>query len=361
MLLKKYKNSSYALVDGLETIFRDGNHIPSRGSATLEIAPVSMEIEHPAERCYLLPHRRDNVFHKIAETLWVMAGMNDLDYLERYLPSCRNWSDDGNTWRAGYGSRLRNYHGVDQFKEVIKILNNEPYSRRAVMSIFDPSLDYCDSRDIPCNNWLNFQIRPGDGGVPTLMLNVAQRSSDAIFGFSGINTFEWSVLMDMMGFWTNSNPGMLAYNISSFHLYERHYAKGREIVDNFPGMTIYECGIKPVQWITVPFDDFRYAMGIFFSNEKVLWTSGLEYVRTTGDKFLDTCVEMLNIYMLAKVYGYDAINDIVDCVDALDDNDFKAAAIEYLFRTVNTGIVDMLHFNEDKILEHALLSCTEVR
>jgi hypothetical protein len=81
----------------------------------------------------------------------------------------------------------------------------------------------------------------------------------------------------------------------------------------------------------------------------------------TGDKFLDTCVEMLNIYRLAKVYGYDAINDIVDCVDALDDNDFKAAAIEYLFRTVDTGIVDMLHFNGDKVLENALLSCTEVR
>jgi len=100
------------------------------------------------------------------------------------------------TWRGAYGPRLRNWFGVDQVAAVFQLLRADHASRRAVINLFDPSRDFAQSKDVPCNNWLHFLIRDGH-----LVLNVVTRSNDIMWGFSGINTFEWSVLHEMMAFW----------------------------------------------------------------------------------------------------------------------------------------------------------------
>ncbi len=99
--------------------------------------------------------------------------------------------------------RLRNWKGgVDQVAQVRELLAASPDSRRAVISLFDPEIDFQDSKDIPCNNWLHFLVRDG-----RLHLNVAARSTDIWFGFSAINGFEWSVLLEMMARWLKLDVG----------------------------------------------------------------------------------------------------------------------------------------------------------
>lgn len=196
-----------------------------RGERTRELRARLVEVSDARSRYLILPHRNNNVFASIAESMWVIAGRNDLSFLSAYLERAIDFSDDGVTWRAGYGPRLRNWNGVDQLAEIVKILGQDPLSRRAVASIYDPDRDFVASRDIPCNNWLHFLIRDGH-----LDLHVAARSTDVWWGFSGINAFEWTFLLEVMARWLKCSPGRLVFFSSSLHLYERHFDRASRLL-----------------------------------------------------------------------------------------------------------------------------------
>ena len=117
------RNVTYALHDGLQRILQSGEVIVVRGSEVKELRPHTIHVERPLERLYVVPHRNNNIFAAIAEVLWVVAGRNDVAFLVPYLKRAPEFSDDGTTWRAAYGPRLRNWHGVDQFQEVARLIN----------------------------------------------------------------------------------------------------------------------------------------------------------------------------------------------------------------------------------------------
>lgn len=328
--MERYQNSTVAFVNKLSDILAQGDEVVSRGALTKELTGVSFQIINPMDRCYLLPHRNDNIFHKIAETLWVLAGRNDADWLVRYLPRALDFSDDGKTWRAAYGARLRNYGefyddsaelypGVDQLKNCIRILKEDKFSRRAVMSIFDPTKDYETSKDIPCNNWIHWLIRDN-----ALNMYVSQRSSDILWGFSGINTFEWSVLHMCMAHWLGVFPGTLTYNISSLHLYEPHFKRAQSIVDSFKGYTVYMFGAEHASGFSTSFEDLDDVLREAFASESYLRQN--RDAPRSKDKFIDNCLHMLYIYnkMLDGLQD-EAAQGIV----TLPDNDFKLAAVYY--------------------------------
>lgn len=221
-----FSNVNAAFVGMLDRVLTEGAKTESRVGPTIELVSQTIVIERPLERFVFAPGRNNNPFATIAESLWVLAGRNDLAYLTPYLKRAPDFSDDGGkTWRAGYGPRLRAWHGTDQLAAVRSVLRDSPNSRRAVASLFDPSEDFQESNDIPCNNWLHFLARGG-----RLDLNVAARSTDIWWGFSGVNAFEWSVAMEMMARWLGLEPGVLTFFTSSLHLYERHHGRARAVL-----------------------------------------------------------------------------------------------------------------------------------
>src|SRR5260370_32779014 len=180
----RYTNMTYACVDGLRDVLAEGKLLSWGGCKVRELSNRLTVVERPQERCLVTPSRHNNIFATIAETMWILAGRNDLAFLSRYLPRAQDFSDDGQTWRAAYGPRLRNWHGVDQLRENLTLMRHELSTRRAVMSIFDPAVDFIDSKDIPCNNWIHWLVRDD-----RLHINVPVRSNDLICGFSCLNSF----------------------------------------------------------------------------------------------------------------------------------------------------------------------------
>lgn len=209
------------------------NTVQSRAGETREDTMVTICLNQPQHREILSSTRKASVTAQIAETMWVLSGRADVAWLSHYLPRAADFSDDGRVWRAGYGPRLRHWQaeqahdgaGTDQLAEVVRLLRADPTTRRAVMFIFDPGADYGDSKDIPCNNWLHFLARDG-----VLDLHVATRSNDLIWGWSGINAFEWSVLLEVVAGLTGLRVGQLYFSISSLHIYARHYKRAAAIV-----------------------------------------------------------------------------------------------------------------------------------
>jgi thymidylate synthase len=324
------RNVHAALRDGLAGIFDEGQVIVVRGSEVTELRPYMTRLDRPEERVYVIKHRNNNIFAAIAETVWVLAGRNDLEFLSRYLLRAADFSDDGVTWRGGYGPRLRNWRGVDQLKQIAQLLQEDIHTRRAVMVIFDPSLDYVNSKDIPCNNWLHFIVRNNK-----LHLHVVLRSNDVLWGFSGINTFEWSVLHEMMAKWTGVDVGEMIFFVSSFHLYARHYERAQKMLQEYKDKSLYDFGFRNMNFDTAidGFDDML--QGWFDVELKMRQNPNNieEAINQVSDPFFRTCLDMLHVYNL-HLSGADK-STIANKVQSLPSSDFKVAAIEYFVRVYN--------------------------
>lgn len=260
----RYRNAARAFAAELQQIRRNGDPVTVRGKATHELLARSVTLQQPTERFITVPGRRNDVFATIAETMWVIAGRNDMGYLSRYLGRAPDFSDDGSTWRGGYGPRLRNWAGVDQLDEVRTLLKRDRESRRAATVLFDPARDFVDTLDVPCNNWLHFLIRDG-----RLHLNVALRSNDILWGFSGINTFEWSVVQEMMAFWLGVETGSATFFISSLHLYDEYESRADRTLKGFVGATGYEQGWLGERFSTT-WEDFPQILNEWFELEEQL-------------------------------------------------------------------------------------------
>jgi thymidylate synthase len=239
MEIGTFRNISFATAAGLRDLLDHGSVLRVRKEEVSEICNRITVLRRPLERCLFLHHRGNNIFASIAETLWVMAGRNDVAWLQHYLPRATSFSDDGRTWRGAYGPRLRNWNLVDQLDATRQLLLSERLTRRAVMVLYDPDRDFVESKDIPCNNWLHWMVRDDH-----LHLNVGVRSNDIIWGFSAVNSFEWSVLQEMMAYWIGVPVGSATYFASSFHLYDRHYEMATKITADFDGITCYDFGIE---------------------------------------------------------------------------------------------------------------------
>lgn len=224
----KYHNINEALPGLLGRLEAQGAEVGTRqGSRTKELTHVGVTLTQPRDRYITIPYRRANLAAQIAETMWVLSGREDIKWLSRYLPRAADFSDDGLTWRGAYGTRLRAWPSeegpVDQLHRLFDLLQEDPITRRAVATIYDPARDLPGKgnrafKDIPCNNWLHFTSRLGE-----LDLHVATRSNDIWWGWSGINAFEWSALQEIMAAMLGIGAGSLHFSITSLHLYDQHW------------------------------------------------------------------------------------------------------------------------------------------
>lgn len=224
----KFRNPSEALAGLSRMLKEEGVEREGRTGSVLEVGPVQFQIERPEFREILIPGRKASLAAQVAETMWVLAARKDVDWLSAYVPSAHNYSDDGETWRAAYGPRLKG-----QISRVVRELEKDQASRRAVASLWNPMSDLeKDWKDVPCNNWLHFFVRDG-----SLNLHVATRSNDLIWGWSGINQFEWSVLQELLAGRLRLSVGPATYSVSSLHVYERHFPMLDKLAHQWPVMT----------------------------------------------------------------------------------------------------------------------------
>lgn len=226
----EFPDASRALPVLLNRVLTEGHLTDSRNGRTRELTMQHITLTDPGEFYITTAGRKASLPAQIAETMWLLAGRNDIEWLSHYLPRAAEFSDDGQTWRGAYGPRLRAWeHGsaeVDQLAHVVRLLQEDPNTRRAVLAIYNPTIDTHPGKDIPCNNWLHLLPRNG-----VLHGHVAIRSNDLMWGWSGINAFEWTVLLTVVAGLTGLQRGSLTFSISSLHLYEHHWEKAADIVE----------------------------------------------------------------------------------------------------------------------------------
>lgn len=192
--------------------------VPSRLGETKECRYLTIISHEPSDRIIRVPERGANLVAQIAETLWVLGGSKELKYLTPFLKRAPQFSDDGGvTWRSGYGARLRK-GAVDQLAVCESLLKSDPTTRRAFAIISDPSVDHNPGIDVACNVFMSFIVRNN-----MLHLNVFNRSNDFIWGFTGINYFEFSAILEYMCNSTKLMIGSYVHYTQSMHVYAPYY------------------------------------------------------------------------------------------------------------------------------------------
>ena len=208
-------NVNDALEQGLNLIAAKGEHVPSRNGMTLELpAPVTTVYKNPAQRVLVSSARDANPFFHLMESLWILAGREDVKFLGEFNKRMVDFSDDRTVFNAPYGYRLRKAFGQDQLQRVIDILTNDPNSRQAVCQIWDSADLNKNTMDKACNMSIVFRMRK-----QRLDMTVYNRSNDMIWGAYGANVVQFSMIQEYVAASLGVNMGTYSQVSNSFHVY----------------------------------------------------------------------------------------------------------------------------------------------
>lgn len=233
------RNVNDALAAGLRYLYAEGIEEPSRnGPVLVALGPVTTVYNHPLERVLFSPLRDANPFFHFFESLWMLAGRQDIAFPTYFNSRFGAYSDDGVTQRGAYGYRWRKWFGYDQLHTIANELRDNPASRRCVLTMWDASEtvpsekghiarfarehphDYelgdllADSVDKPCNTHAYVDVRGGK-----LNLTVLCRSNDIWWGAYGANAVHMSFLQEYLAGRVGVPVGVYRQVSNNYHIY----------------------------------------------------------------------------------------------------------------------------------------------
>jgi len=172
--------------------------------------------------------------HIKAELIWMLKGQTDSKILE---------AQGVNIWRGNstrefldarglkdypvgelgpvYGSQWRDFNGqgVDQLTQVVDALLNDPFSRRMVLTAWNP----CQLRQMalpPCHLMTIFSVEER-AQEKWLSASVIMRSNDMFLGHP-YNAAFYGMLVHLLAKLTGMRPNKLSFFINDAHVYASH-------------------------------------------------------------------------------------------------------------------------------------------
>jgi thymidylate synthase len=225
----------------------------------------------------------------IEELLWFTRGDTDAKILQKN--GVHIW--DGNTSRAflnsrnlfkydegvlgpGYGWQMRCFggtydqclsdtsqfditklDGVDQLSNIVNELKTNPFSRRIMLSYWNP-INFDQTALLPCHVTVQFYVEETNEGSRTLNCMFTMRSNDLFLG-NPFNIFSYTVLTYILAMKCNLIPGKLVYSCGDAHIYKNHVAQVGEQLSRpkrpLPKLFV-DPSVKHKDWKDIKVTDF---------------------------------------------------------------------------------------------------------
>ena len=174
-----------------------------------------------AEGFPLLTTKKVHLKSIIHELLWFLNGDTNVKYLQdNGVRIWNEWADaDGNLGHI-YGYQWRSwpdYEGghIDQIKEVIDTIKNNPDSRRIIVNAWNVA-DIKNMNLPPCHACFQFYVADGK-----LSLQLYQRSADTFLGVP-FNIASYALLTMMVAQVCGLEPGDFVHTFGDVHIYNDH-------------------------------------------------------------------------------------------------------------------------------------------
>jgi len=157
----------------------------------------------------------------IHELLWFLNGDTNVKYLQdNGVRIWNEWADANGDLGHIYGYQWRSwpdYTGghIDQIKEVVETIKNNPDSRRIIVSAWNVA-DIPNMNLPPCHAFFQFYVAEGK-----LSLQLYQRSADIFLGVP-FNIASYALLLLMMAQVTGLKAGDFVHTLGDAHIYTNH-------------------------------------------------------------------------------------------------------------------------------------------
>ncbi len=161
----------------------------------------------------------------VYELLWFLRGDTNIKYLnDNGVKIWDEWADDKGDLGPVYGAQWRRWKKstgtpwsfeIDQIEEVIADIKINPYSRRHIVTAWNPS-DIERAALPPCH--LLFQFYVNDGKLSCQMY---QRSADVFLGVP-FNIASYALLTHMVAHVTGLEVGDFVHTFGDVHIYKNH-------------------------------------------------------------------------------------------------------------------------------------------
>lgn len=171
----------------------------------------------------------------IIELLWFLSGSTNIQFLkENGVKIWDEWADKDGNLGPVYGRQWRRWDNwqhacsspmdpawIDQITQLVEGLKNDPYSRRHIVTAWNPS-DIPDMALPPCHCLFQFFVDKGK-----LSCHLYQRSADVFLGVP-FNIASYAAFIMMLAQVAGLHPGEFVHSFGDLHLYANHVEQAKE-------------------------------------------------------------------------------------------------------------------------------------
>jgi len=181
----------------------------------------------------LLTTKKVHLRSIIHELLWFIKGDTNIKYLQdNKVTIWDEWADANGDLGPVYGHQWRSWPApdgrkIDQLKEVIEMIRNNPDSRRMLVCAWNPG--EIDKMALPPCHCL-FQFYVADG---KLSCQLYQRSADTFLGVP-FNIASYALLTMMIAQDCGLGLGEFIHTTGDTHIYLNHFEQVREQLSRTP-------------------------------------------------------------------------------------------------------------------------------
>ena len=168
----------------------------------------------------------------IYELLWFLKGDTNIKYLtDNGVRIWNDWANENGDLGPVYGHQWRNWNNddIDQIKEIVETLKNNPNSRRMLVTAWNPSVLPDTSKSFsenvangkaalpPCHAFFQFYVANGK-----LSCQLYQRSADIFLGVP-FNIASYALFTMMMAKVCGYEAGEFIHTFGDAHIYSNHF------------------------------------------------------------------------------------------------------------------------------------------
>jgi thymidylate synthase len=213
-------------LDLMQKVLDEGQEKSDRtGTGTLSIFGHQMKFDL-SKGFPLVTTKKVHLKSIIHELIWFLQGSTNISYLkENGVSIWDEWADENGDLGPVYGAQWRSWPDgnngtIDQIENLINGINNNPDSRRHIVSAWNPAL--VDEMALPpCHSLFQFYVANGE-----LSCQLYQRSADIFLGVP-FNIASYALLTHMIAQVCNLKAGKFVHTLGDAHLYVNHLEQAK--------------------------------------------------------------------------------------------------------------------------------------
>ena len=205
-------------LDLVKKVLEEGEERPDRtGTGTISL--FGAQTRYDLRDGFPLVTTKKVLFKAVVyELLWFLRGSTNIhDDLTQHTPIWDAWADEEGELGPIYGHQWRNWGGtgIDQIRQAIDLIKNNPMSRRIIVNAWNVA-DVPQMALPPCHTMFQFYVAGSH-----LDVQLYQRSADLALGVP-FNIASYALLLLMVAKECKLTPRYFVHTMGDAHVYSNH-------------------------------------------------------------------------------------------------------------------------------------------